>query len=95
MAQDVGENEMTKLHVSYSVTDDCINHSSCGAICVWCNCCGRVDKKTMKDAQLKHFKELLEEQYNFDGWIEGMEETQKANVKENIKYFKSKIEQLL
>ena len=86
---------MTTLHVSYSVTDDCINHNSCGVICVWCNCCGRVDKKTMKDAQLKHFKELLEEQYNFDGWIEGMEETQKANVKENIEYFKSKIEQLL
>ena len=90
-----GGTEMTKLHVSYSVTDDCINHSSCGAICVWCNCCGRVDKKTMKEAQLRHFKELLEEQYNFDGWIEGMEETQKANVKENIEYFKSKIEQLL
>jgi hypothetical protein len=49
----------------------------------------------MKAAQLRHFKELLEEQYNFDGWIEGMEETQKANVKENIEYFKSKIEQLL
>ena len=86
---------MTTLHVSYGVTDDCINHNSYGAICVWCNCCGRVDKKTMKDAQLRHFKELLEEQYNFDGWIEGMEETQKANVKENIEYFKSKIEQLL
>ena len=86
---------MTTLHVSYSVTDDCINHNSYGAICVWCNCCGRVDKKTMKDAQLEYYKELLEEQYNFDGWIEGMEETQKANVKENIEYFKSKIEQLL
>ena len=86
---------MTTLHVSYSVTDDCINHNSYGAICIWCNCCGRIDKKTMKAAQLKYYKECLEEQYNFDGWIEGMEETQKANVKENIEYFKSKIEQLL
>ena len=82
---------MTKLHVSYSVTDDCINHSSCGVICVWCNCCGRVDKKTMKEAQLKYYKECLEEQYNFDGWIDGMRETQEKNVKENIEYFKKKI----
>ena len=82
---------MTTLHVSYSVTDDCINHNSYGAICIWCNCCGRVDKKTMKAAQLEYYKELLEEQYNFDGWIEGMEETQKANIKENIEYFKKKI----
>ena len=82
---------MTTLHVSYSVTDDCINHSSCGAICVWCNCCGRVDKKTMKEAQLEYYKECLEEQYNFNGWIDGMRETQEKNVKENIEYFKKKI----
>ena len=85
---------MTTLHVSYSVTDDCINHNSYGEICIWCNCCGRVDKKTMKEAQLKYYKECLEEQYNFDGWIDGMEETQKANVKENIEYFKKKIEEV-
>ncbi len=82
---------MTTLHVSYSVTDDCINDNSYGAICIWCNCCGRIDKKTMKAAQLEYYKECLEEQYNFDGWIEGMKETQKANVKENIEYFKKKI----
>ena len=84
---------MTTLHVSYSVTDDCINDNSYGAICVWCNCCGRVDKKTMKEAQLKYYKECLEEQYNFGGWSEDdkWKETQKANVKENIEYFKKKI----
>ena len=31
--------------------------------------CGRVDKKTMKEAQLKYYKECLEEQYNFDGLV--------------------------
>ena len=73
---------MTTLHVSYSITDDCINHNSYGAICVWCNCCGRVDKKTMKEAQLEYYKECLEEQYNFDGWswIDGLvRETQEKN----------------
>ena len=50
---------MTTLHVSYSITDDCINHNSYGAICIWCNCCGRVDKKTMKEAQLKYYKEVF------------------------------------
>ena len=88
---------MTTLHVSYSITEDCINHNSYGAICIWCNCCGRVDKKTMKAAQLEYYKECLEEQYNFDGWSDdaSWRETQEKNVKENIEYFKSKIEQLL
>jgi hypothetical protein len=49
----------------------------------------------MKAAQLEYYKECLEEEENFDGWIDGMRETQEANVKENIEYFKSKIEQLL
>ena len=49
----------------------------------------------MKAAQLEYYKECLEEQYNFDGWIDGMRETQEKNVKLNIEYFKSKIEQLL
>lgn len=82
---------MTTLHVSYSVTDDCINDNSYGAICVWCNCCGRIDKKTMKEAQLKYYKECLAEEENFNGWFDDMRETQEANVKENIEYFKKKI----
>ena len=78
----------------YSITDDCINHNSYGAICVWCNCCGRVDKKTMKEAQLEYYKECLEEQYNFDGLdsVDGIGRNSKEkNVKENIEYFKKKI----
>ncbi len=60
---------MTKLHVSYSITDDCINDNSYGAICIWWNCfvfecrsqCNR-DKKITRKAITK-YKEVR------NGWM--------------------------
>lgn len=81
-------------HICISVTDDCINPDSYGEICVHCNCCGRIDKKTQKQAQLKLYKEQLNERESFDGWIPEFRETQEKNVKKDIAYFKAKIKEL-
>lgn len=82
------------IHVSCSVTKDCINHDSYGEICVWCNCCGRIDKATMKEAQIKYFEEQLERLLDFDGWMKGFKLIQKKNVKADIKFYKKKLAEL-
>ena len=85
------------LHISYSVTDDCENlYDSYGTICVWCNCCGRIDKDTKYEAQLRHYEKMLQEQYTFNRWHEDKDirENQEDNIKSNIKYFKEVIEDL-
>ena len=82
------------MHISYSVTEDCINHDSYGTICVWCNCCGRIDKATMKEAQVKFYEEQLKRTENFDNWILGHREIQEKNIKADIKYFKEKLAKL-
>lgn len=85
---------MTYLHISYPVTEDCINDESYGEICVHCNACGRIDKSTQKQSAIKMYKRLLQEQYEFNNWIEGFEEIQKKNIKSNIRYYKDKIAKL-
>lgn len=85
---------MTYLHISYSALEDCINNDSYGEICVRCNACGRWDKSTQKESALKMYKECLQKQYDFDNWIDGLEETQKKNIESNIRYFKEKIAEL-
>ena len=81
-------------HICISVTEDCMNDDSYGEICVHCNCCGRIDKKTQKQAQLKYYKEKLDENKSFNDWIEGFKETQEKNIKTNIAYFETKIKEL-
>lgn len=85
---------MTYLHISYPVTKDCINDESYGEICVHCNACGRIDKSTQKQSAIKMYKRLLQEQYEFNNWIEGFEEVQKENIESNIRYWKDKIAKL-
>ena len=85
---------MTYLHISIPALEDCINDDSYGEICVHCNACGRFDKSTQKECELKMYKRQLQKQYNFDGWIEGFEEAQKRNIESNIQYFKKKIAEL-
>jgi hypothetical protein len=82
------------MHIDYAVMKNCINPDSYGTICVGCNACGRINKDTQKEAELKLYKDLLQEQYNFDRWAEGMEELQKKNIAANIEYFKAKITEL-
>jgi hypothetical protein len=81
---------MTYLHISIPALEDCINGDSYGEICVRCNACGRFDKSTQKECAIKMYKRQLQEQYNFNGWIEG----QKRNIESNIQYFKKKIAEL-
>lgn len=65
---------------------------SYGEICVNSNCCGRRGKGfAMWQARLKYHTECLEENENFDRWIPGLEEIQRKNVAENIKYERAKI----
>ena len=86
---------MTYIHISVSVAGNCINlMDSHGEICVHCNACGRWDKSTQKESALKLYKRYLQEQYDFDNWIDGLEETQKKNIESNIRYYKEKIAEL-
>ena len=85
---------MNYSHICISVTGDCINNDSYGEICVHCNACGRFDKSTQKQCALKMYKEKLQEEYDFDDWIDGFEKLQRSNVASNIEYFKKKIEEL-
>ena len=82
------------MHIDYSALDNCINPNSYGEICVQCNACGRFDKSTEKECKLKFYKEELQENYDFDNWIEGMEERQRQVIASNIEYFKNKIKEL-
>lgn len=82
------------MHISYSTMGNCINPSSYGMICVGCNACGRIDKDKQKESKLKLYKDMLQEQYDFNNWEKGLEEIQRKNVKSNIEYFKAKIAEI-
>lgn len=54
-----------------SVLDKCYNlEESYGEICVRCNCCGRIDKKTMYQCRVEHDKQMLQKCVNdlFHEW---------------------------
>lgn len=54
-----------------SVLDKCYNlEESYGGACVWCNCCGRIDKKTMYQCRVEHDKQMLQKSVNdlFHEW---------------------------
>lgn len=80
--------------ISRSAVQGCINPYSFGEICVGCNACGRFDKDTQKECALKIYKQQLKEQYEFNDWIEGMEEIQRKNIKSNIEYLERKIKEM-
>lgn len=82
--------------VDIPVTDDCINDNSYGNICVHCNCCGRYGKETQKEAQIKYYTECLAEEENFSDWFDNadLRKFQKRTVKENIKFYKQKLQEL-
>ena len=82
------------MYLDFTAMENCLNPASYGTICVGCNACGRINKETQKESQLKLYKELLQDQYNFDRWIEGMEELQKKNIAKNIEHYKAKIAEL-
>ena len=82
-------------HVDFGVMDGCINlQESYGEICVRCNACGRFNKETQKEAQLKLYERQLQDQYNFEGWDDDFKEIQQKNINFNIESLKKKIADL-
>lgn len=80
--------------VDYDISDDCINANSYGEICVKCGCCSR--NQNYRDRiirQIKYYKEMLNEEYAFDGWDENeyTRKHQEEVVGANILYFNRKI----
>ena len=69
------------------VSEDCLNpYDSYGEICVHCNACGRDDKTTMYDCQIKLYTEKLQEEkqkLNDSLW----NESQRRCVESNVAYF--------
>lgn len=80
--------------IDKGVSDDCYAIIwSYGEICVNCGCCSD-DPKVRIPARIKYCEEELERLYGFDDWIEGMEDVQRSNLKQNIEYFEKELESL-
>lgn len=85
-----------KSFVDVSVSKKCYALMwSHGEICVWCNCCGRIEKGLkMWEARLNYHKEELEKSLNFNQWAydyPDLMRVQKENMKQSIAYEKSRI----
>lgn len=65
---------------------------SYGEICVHCGCCAK-DKETRRKARLAYWQCWLEEQENFNRWIDNPElrQLQEKNRKANIAEAKKRI----
>ena len=75
-----------KVHICRSVSERCWNlYDSYGEICVGCGCCSP-DPVERATARLEVSKQQLEDFLHFDGWMDGIEELQRKNNRENIKY---------
>lgn len=88
-----GDENMT--FVDESVTKNCKNLiDSYGEICVFCNCCGRVDKATMYDAQIATYAEQLQE---FAKHLSSAdyEDFQKRNCADTIIQFAKEIKKVI
>lgn len=78
-------------YIDFAVRKDCWNFiDSYGEICIGCGCCLKDKRKRYKN-RIRVLERWLDEQENFDGWIEGSEELQKKNIKSNIRYFKRRL----
>lgn len=82
------------MNICYGVKDNCYNISdSYDAICVWCNCCGRVDKKTMYQCRIDTEKRHLAEEANDLFNSERQTELQQKNILSNIAWYLKRIKQ--
>ena len=82
------------IFIDYAVSDDCINISSYGEICVKCGCCSR--NQNYRDRlvrRIRYYKQCLEEEYAFDRWADDdwLKAIQERNAKADIVYYKRKI----
>lgn len=90
------EKRMGEFLIDFPVMKDCVNPYSFGMICVQCNACGRFDKTTQKEAQLRLYRELLEDRLNFQYWADNEElrAIQEKNIASDIEYCRKKIQEL-
>jgi hypothetical protein len=78
---------MSEIHVCCSILDRCKNlNDSYGEICVGCNACGRVSRKTMLEDRLAVYKEHLKEDVDKIGHPWYTWDTQKKNILSSIEY---------
>lgn len=85
------------IFIDFAVDENCENmYDSYGMICVHCNCCGRFNKDTAKEAQINMWKERLQSEKDFDKWatLPELRERQKRVVAENIDYAIQKLRKL-
>ena len=81
------------IHVCYGISDRCYNlEDSCGEICVHCNCCGRIDRKTMWIARYETDKQHLIETVGKINQIGYLSDTQQENIIKDISYFRKRLE---
>lgn len=80
------------VHVDFNNSFFCKNLTETGGdTCVKCNACGRFNKETHIESEIALYKRHIQEEYEFDNWIEGYETVQRKVIAENIKYFRNKI----
>jgi hydroxypyruvate isomerase len=80
-------------HICFSVSENCENmHDSYGEICVDCNCCGRVNKKTIHEDRVKTYARQLEEHIQHITGESFQTRLQQKNIVSNIRWFVDKIE---
>lgn len=75
-------------------SDDCINVSSFGEICIGCGCCSyNPNYRDRIIHQIRYYKEMLKHEQSFDiyGEHEQIRKMQEENIKANILYFKREI----
>lgn len=83
--------------ICFSINRDCKNFlDSCGEICVGCNACGRINKKTKHRDRLAVELIHQQENLNFDRWADEPElrSRQEQVTQENIIYYDKLIAKL-
>lgn len=79
------------IHFDFQCRKNCWNlYDSYGEICVGCGCCSS-DKKVRYESRIRCLERWLKERQEFDDWIDGFEEIQKKNIRDDIRYYKRRL----
>lgn len=82
-----------EAHMCFGINEKCYNlEDSYGEICVWCNCCGRVDKNKMWLARYETDKRHLIENIDHINKVGYLSEVQQTNVIKNISCYRARLE---
>ena len=79
------------IHIDFQRRENCWNLiDSYGEICVGCRCCSS-DKRVRYESRIRCLERWLKERQEFDDWIDGCEEIQKKNIRDDIRYYKRRL----